>query len=333
MCTSLIARAVNGAAVMIGLALLAACGSKEPAGAPAAASPPPARTAPAKPQDATAEEVAAEARGKLKCPARTKLAPRAPDAPVDDVVGVRPGMSYDEAAGVVMCTHELLVVTEDARGRFQLETHGQKLRQGFGARYAEPRVHVQKTARDYARQLQQRDYNRATPPIPPGTARWYVGTMGIPGEERVVNISREEGYEEGRSPTIDSVVGALVKKYGPPTARAGSASGGEQNLTWSNDARGRRITETSPLFHGCRANAHPGAALSFSPDCGIVVAARIVPVRENPALASILQVLVVDQAAAYEAIQATERWFAQQDAQRRAKEVEAAGQRAGAPTL
>lgn len=319
--------------MLMALGLLAACGSKESPVAPAAKSAPAAKAAPAKLQDATAEEVAAEARGKLKCPVKTKLAPRAPTAPADDVVGVRPGMTYDEAAGVVMCTHDLLVVTEDARGRFQIDTYGQKLRQGFGARYAEPRVHVQKTARDYARELQYRDHNRATPPIPAGTARWYVGTMGIPGEERVVSISREEGYEEGRNPTIESVVGALVKKYGSPTVRAGSASGGEQNLTWSNDARGRRITETSPLFRGCRANAHPGAALSFSPDCGVVVAARILPARENPALASILQVLVVDQAGAYDAIQATEQWFAQQDAQRRAKEVDAAGQNAGAPTL
>lgn len=321
-------------AVLLTLGLLAACGSKDSPGTAATQKPAARQKAGSEPpRDATAAEVAAEARGKLKCPVKSKLAPRAANAPVDDIVGVRPGMGHDEAAATVLCTHDLLVVTEDARGRFQINTYGEKLRQGFGARFAEPRVHVQKTARDYARDLQYRDHNRAAAQIPPGTARWYVGTMGVPGEERVVHAAREEGYEEGRNPTIASVVEALVGKYGPLTERAGQQGSGEQNLTWANDPFGRRITETSPLFRQCNAIAHFGAALSFSPDCGIVVAARIVPVRENPALAGILQVVVVDQAGAYEALQKTEQWFAQQDAARRAKEVEAAGRNAGAPTL
>ena len=73
--------------------------------------------------------------------------------------------------------------------------------------------------------------------------------------------------------------------------------------------------------------------MRFSPDCGIAVAARVASVRDNPALASSLTVVVVDQAGTYDALQKTEQWFAQQDAQRRAREVEAAGANASAPTL
>lgn len=330
---SCIRRTLRGVALLSVLGLLAGCGSAEAPKASAQKAPARQENGARQNQDATAAQVAAEARGKLKCPAKVQLAVRAPNAPVDDIVGVRPGMTYDEAAHGVMCTHDLLVVTEDARGRFQINTHGQKLRQGFGAGFAQPRVHVQKTARDYARDLQYRDSSRAAAQIAPGTARWYVGTMGAPGQERVVNLWREEGYEEGRNPTIESVIQALMGKYGPVTQRAGNQGGGEQNLTWANDPFGRRITETSPLFRRCNAVASSTAALSFSPDCGIVVAARIVPARENPALASVLNVIVVDQAGGYEAIQKTEQWFAQQDAQRRAAEVEAAGRNAGAPTL
>lgn len=325
-------RGLQGMTVLLALGMLAACGSRE---SPQATQRKSASSASAstKQPDATAEQVAAEARGKLKCPAKTTSAPRAANAPVDDIVGVRPGMTYDEATKVVMCSHKLLVVSEDLRGRFHLNTYGQKFRQGFGAGFAEPRVNVQKTAREWAEELQYGDRGRARQQTAPGAARWYVGTLGAPGEERVVHVSREEAYEEGRHPAIDSIVSALVAKYGPVTGRTPLQNSGEVNLRWANDPFGRRITETSPLFGGCHANAHFGAALSFSPDCGIVVGARILPTRENPALANLLQVVVVDQAGAYDALQKTEQWFAQEDAQRRAREVEAAGKNAGAPTL
>ena len=51
-------------------------------------------------------------------------------------LGVRPGMTYDEAANVILCTNDLMVVQADSRG-FQIKTFGQTLRQGFNARFAE----------------------------------------------------------------------------------------------------------------------------------------------------------------------------------------------------
>src|SRR5690606_29205370 len=88
---------------------LAACGSGEPEGKSKAEQSAPRAAAPAATGNATAIQVATEARGKLKCPARPKTPSRAGGAPVDDVVGVRPGMTYDEAVDTVLCTHELLV--------------------------------------------------------------------------------------------------------------------------------------------------------------------------------------------------------------------------------
>lgn len=333
MSNRLLERGMKGLATMLAFGLLVACGSSEP--------PPGARnsaatknaSAKSKKPDATAEEVAVEARGKVKCPAKTSLPARAANAPVDDIVGVRPGMKYDEAANVVMCSHKLLVVTEDLRGRFKINTYGQKLRMGFGAEFAQPRVTVQKTAREWAQELQYGDRNRGNQQLAGGTSRWYVGTMGIPGDERVVHASREEAYEEGRQPTVDSVVSALIAKYGEPTRRTKVQNNGEVHLNWNHDPFGRRIGETSALYNSCNSVAHFGAALFFTPDCGISIAARLLPVRENHALASSLQVTVVDMGGAYDAIQKTEQWFAQQDAQRRAKEIEAAGKNAGAPTL
>jgi len=322
-------------AVLLAAGVLAACGSKESASpTAAAANKATASTARVNRGDATAEEVAREARGKVRCPPKLSTAARKNGAPVDDVVGVRPGLTYEEAANVVLCTNELLVVGEATSRGFQIQTYGQKLRQGFTAGFAKPRVDVQKTARDYRKEMQDRAIavasNRARAGLQPGEARWYVATMGLPGQERVISAAREEWFEENRHPTRASVEQALIQKYGQPTEVADS---GARHLTWAHDPFGRLITETSPLFRRCHAQASPDAGTSFSPDCGIVVAAAIHPLSDNPELSRYLQVSVVDQSGGYEALQATEQAFAQMEADRRAKQVEAAGKDAAAPTL
>jgi len=314
---------------------LAACGSKGPGeGTTAAQAAPPGTPAPAASGNATAQEVAAEARGKLKCPARPASPARPPGAPVDDVVGVRPGMTYDEAVGVVLCTHELLVAGDAGRS-FQIQTHGKKVREGFVATFARERI--QKSPQEIMREMQDaamaRGTNRRVRDVNPGEAKWYVATMGVPGQERVISAAREEWFEAGRQPTATSVEQALVSKYGPPTQRQHQVATGPRYLSWAYDLRQRPISEASPLHHQCTANADPDVGNSFSPDCGIVVSAAIHPLRDNPDLAEYLQVTVVDQAGGYQAITDTEQALEQQESQRRKEEVERASKNASAPTL
>ena len=284
--------------------------------------------------NATAAQVADEARGKLKCPAKPRTPARAAGAPVDDVVGVRPGMTHDEAVGVVLCTHELLV-TADAGRNFRIQTHGQKLRQGFVATFARERV--QRTSQQILRDMQDgamaRANNRVVRDVNPGEAKWYVATMGLPGQEKVISAAREEWFEAGRQPTAASVEQALTSKYGPPTHKIHPASPNPRHLTWAYDLRQRPITEASPLHQQCQATADPDVGNNFSPDCGIVVAATISPLRDNPELAEYLQVAVLDQAGGYQAIADTEQALQQQEAQRRKEEVEQASKNASAPTL
>jgi len=312
---------------------LSACGSKDAQDGPETREAPRSATAAAASGNATASQVAAEARGKLKCPARPKTPVRAAGAPVDDVVGVRPGMGYDEAADLVLCSHELLVV-RDAGRSFQIQTFGQKPRQGFVASFARERV--QKTSQDILRDLQDsamaRSSNRATRDINPGESKWYVATMGLPGQEKVISVAREEWFEAGRLPTISSVEQALVAKYGTPTHRIDRGTQ-ESHLTWAHDLRQRPLTETSPLYSQCPGNADPDAANSFSPDCGLVVNGAIGRARDNQELAAYVQVTVVDQAGGYQAITDTEQALQQQEAQRRREEVERASKNASSPTL
>jgi hypothetical protein len=314
---------------------LGACGSGNPgvmgggsaAGTPGAAKPKP------RSGNATAEEVAEEARGDVRCPARISTAPRDAKAPADDVLGVRPGMSYEEAANVVMCSHDLMVVQPDGRG-FQIQTFGVTLRQGFAARIAQPRI--EKTSRQILQEMQDnamgRSGNRVREDMKPGDSKWYVGTMGLPGKERVIHVAREEWFAEGRNPPSESVEQALIKKYGTPTRRRPPSSG-MRYLTWAYDPLGRPITETSPLFNRCSGVADPDGGANFSPDCGKVITAQIFPLPDNPDLSRFFQVGVVDQAGGYEALTATERALQQMDAARKAQQVQDAAKNADTPKL
>ena len=294
---------------------------------------PPAKAKPAGQGAATAEQVARDARADVSCPAKNKSGPRAADAPVDDVIGVRPGMGYDEAANAVLCTHDLLVTQLDITRGFNLKTYGQKLRHGFGARFAEPRVewtakHAQAESLD---QMLARSGNAARDDMKPGQAKWYVGTMGLPGQERVINVAREERFEAGASPTIASIEQALLKKYGPPTKQQNNQ--GQRYITWSYDPAGRLVTQGAPLFNRCSGNASPNGGVNLSPDCGTVVTAIVLPLRENPELALSLQVGVVDQAGGYQLVTGTEQALAQADQQRREQETAKAAKNAAPPKL
>ena len=282
---------------------------------------------------ATAEQVAKEARADVSCPAKNKSAPRAADAPVDDVIGVRPGMSYDEALNQVLCSHDLLVMQLDITRGFNIKTYGQKPRHGFGARFAEPRVEwtAKRAKIESMDDIVARSGNAARDDMKPGQAKWYVGTMGLPGQERVINVAREERFEAGASPTIASIEQALLKKYGPPTKQQNN--NGQRYITWSYDLTGRLVTQGAPLFNRCSGNASPNGGVNLSPDCGTVVTAIVMPLRENPDLALSLQVGVVDQAGGYQLVTGTEQALEQADQQRREQETAKAAKNAAPPKL
>lgn len=321
--------------------LLGACGPAElpvaggTAQAAAPAAPSTKDQAPAE-KNAPAEAVARQARGPLSCPPRSVSPPRTADAPVDDVLGVRPGLAYEEAMNAVLCSHELLVAgAENGRG-FQLQApEARSVRQGFSARFAEPRV--QKSSKQILQDLQRdamaRGANAAREDLKPGQAKWFVGTMGPPGQERVLSVAREERFAADQSPTVASVAAALLKKYGPPTLDRQAGATLPPLMRWAYDPDGRRVNEGSPLFHRCVGASDPDASIHLAPECGLVVQAMVLPLKSNPELVDRLQVGVVHQSGGFQMIAATERALAQSDRQRRAQEVEQAAKNTKPPSL
>ncbi|HEX6636621.1 MAG TPA: hypothetical protein VF033_03095 [Steroidobacteraceae bacterium] len=321
-------RLTNAVIPLLIACALSACGGKNPGSAGGSGE---RRSPPS--GDATAEQVAEEMRADLDCPADIDTPARAANAPVDDVVGVRPGLTFEEAANTVMCSGDLLVVSTDTSARFNINTYGATIRQGFVARNAEARV--TKTSEQYMREMSEnfaaRSGNAVRQDLQPGQSKWYVATMGVPGEERVISVAREEWFAEGRNPTMESVAEALVRKYGPPTRKQVLPQ--QTYLTWVHDTAGRFVPETSPLANQCNASPDPDGGNSFSPDCGLVAAARVQPMRENPLLAQFVQVGVADQAGGYDAIMGTEKSLEAGEMQRRANQVKDAAKNADQPQL
>ena len=312
--------------VMYAVAALAApgCGSKEDNNTPIGAVD---ATKAAPSGEASAEQVAKEMRGSVRCPA-TESNPRQAGAPVDDVVGVRPGMTWNEAATVVMCDNPMIVVTENTGRNYDIQTYGQKLRQGFDGRWAEARV--VKSSRDYLREMSEaaarRSGNAAAAPLPGGQSRFYVSTMGLPGEERVISVAREEAYAEGKQPTIESLTQALIAKYGQPSHA--NDTGRLVQMWWEYDPTGKRMEEGQ-----CRMAISPDAGTSLSTSCGITVGAQIQASNTNQGLARSLAVTSQSGAWGYELLTKTEAALKAADASKKAKELEDASKNASAPKL
>jgi hypothetical protein len=322
------------AATLVAAVALTACGDSGKPPSPASATKN-VSSGGSKDSGATAEVVAKEARGKLQCPARLPPAPAA-GSPIDDVLGVRPGIAYEEAWNAVLCTHELLVAAPQVGRGFDLKApEARSVRQGFGAAFAEARV--VKSSKEIMKELQAdamaRGGNAVREDLKPGQSRWFVSTMGVPGQERVISVAREERFAADQSPTIDATVEALLKKYGTPSHLQGGSGNLHPLLRWAYDPQGQLVKEGAPLFHRCQGTSDPNGSLNLVPDCGRVVQALLVPQRNNPALVDRLQVGVVDQGGGYNLIVATEQALGQTDQERRAREVEKASKNAKAPTL
>jgi hypothetical protein len=314
----------------VALIALAACGSKDakPGASAGTGSPASAASTGA----ASAEQVAKEARGNVNCPAKITT-PVVAGGPVIDVVGLRPGITYEEAANIVLCDNPMLVAELDTSTSFNIQTYGQTVRQGFGARFAEARV--VKTSREIMKEMQDeamaRGSNSVRQDMKPGQVKFHVGTMGVPGQERAIYAAREEWFTDGKNPAVDVVAKALTGKYGDTTRS--QETDRFRILTWAYDPNGRRLTETSPLYNECRGVSDPDGAANFTADCGVVVQAQIGSLPGNQGLAQYMQVGVIDQANGYAAITGTESALHKLDEDRKAKELKDARKNADVPKL
>jgi hypothetical protein len=261
------------------------------------------------------------------------MATPTPPGPVTDVIGIRPGQTYEEAANQVLCDNPLLIVQETKDRGYNIETYGAAVRQGFVGAFAEPRISKssEQIVKDMQDAAMRRGLNTYVAPLKPGQSRYFVSTMGTPGQERVIAVSREEYFPEGKLPSTESVKQALVAKYGPPSQT--QDNGTHTYLWWETDPAGQPLTEGTPLHMQCRLNVSPDAPVNLNPECGAQVGALITGAEQNPGLAHSLAVTSQNGAKGNDLVLGTEAALQRADAERRAKEVNAASKGAATPRL
>jgi hypothetical protein len=219
--------------------------------------------------------------------------------PVDDVAGLRPGMSFEDVEAVIECGGE--VGHFDVKESWARKNHGlatrQLLRAADGAACpAELRVQGGKGCDDGG-------YGFA--PLQAVTREVIVAFAGMPGKERAGIIWRRMAFPEGSFPTVASLQEALVQKYGPPHLLATQENyyslghrRGTTVLSWVHDARQRPIARgDSARRSRCVNGPRPTfqRRMSWNGSCGLTVRAEIVPAPGNAILARELNVVVVDQ--------------------------------------
>jgi len=315
----------SGVSLVAALFLVACGGSEEEA--PSAES----ENGGAKP--AQQQAAATSPKAPRKCPAKVTTGIRPDGAPVDDIVGIRPGMSFEDAEWVLACRDDVPIINVadkwTIKQNYDIPTR-QLIRASDG---------VLCSGQDIARDMGSMGSSKTCDdggykfkPVKNSTQQIIVALNGMPGEEKVGAIWRRNAFPEGESPAIEALIKSLGEKYGPPHTSSKDRRG-VTNLVWVYDLLNRPMSQSSRDWGNCAnvsISASFAAAQRWSAGCGLTVKAAIAPVYGNELLAREMNMGVMHQKNFYE--EGEQFMQALQAAHEARKQDEAAGA-ASAPDL
>lgn len=233
------------------------------------------------------------------CPAEP-AASRADGAPVDDIVNLRPGMSYDEVLAVLECRDDIRVVQTAPMWSIS-ENYGIPTRQLLRASDGIPC-----DAREAGCESGE--------PFEPlrGVRREYVVAFtGMPEQEIARVIWRRSQYAEEDAQAVSVLLQSLNEKYGPPQLQAtgdhlrlNRARPGATNLVWLYGRDGSAAPPPASQFSNaamswetCINGPQPqfSERHSWNSGCNLTIRAEILPQEGNPLLARELNMMVMNQ--------------------------------------
>ena len=225
----------------------------------------------------------------IVCPAAFPILPRAPGDPIDDIRGLRLGVSGETAIRFAQCKDgkPLDTIYQEDDAGFRRETRGLKIRTQatvtagvFPNRWRSSGDIFDTAVSD---RLQRTD------------AIWHFVMDGMPGHEKLYAMWLEQPFAAGSQPTVESQWAALKTKYGEPDYTDDNG-----RAYWLHLPDGKPIPAFNrDLIHRC-ANALAAGfqQFSYSEECGIIVSADIAK-AENPLLARSVYVAALDAAGLY----------------------------------
>lgn len=220
---------------------------------------------------------------------------------VDDIVGLRPGMTLEEVAALVEGRDDVNLV--ETAEQWIRQSHGiptrQLLRGSNGVACAEGDPAVRLGGHVVCDTLRGRFEARKDV-----TNEIIVAFTGLPEAERAGILWRRLLFAKGQTPTVASLAEALTQKYGEAHVHA-TDSGyysmshrpGTTALNWLYDPAGNPIVGNDALRSRCVNGPKPwfAAEHSWNGGCGLTVRAEIIPVPGNNLLALELNVSVLHQ--------------------------------------
>jgi hypothetical protein len=245
------------------------------------------------------------------CPAKSEGSLSGPD-----VIGLKLGMARADALDHARCLNKDTFVSFDGNWIQGLHSYGVKLSpQVFVAHVGETRPCKYNPLDDTSRCDAS---GRAWAFL---AERITVVSPGVPGAEKVLGIWREQHFRAGEMPLAETLVPALVKKYGAAQIQQQHANNWVR-LDWLRDASGATI-EQGQRGPQCRTISPRGnESHSWSDACGLTITALIVLNPENPQLASELNVGMVNQRELYRAGSSLQAQLEAMEQQRRQQEVD-----------
>lgn len=224
----------------------------------------------------------------IDCPGSFAIPQRGEGEPVDDILGLRPGVSYDTALLYAQCPdgdEADSVMSEGFGPSFSRDNRGLKIRQSatvavgaFGKQLKRNRNVMEDAPTDHLESV---------------SSVWNFVSDGMPGREIIYGIWRTQPFDADSQPTIASQSQALIAKYGAPSLTDEDG----RRLYWLQGTDGKPIPAYDrQRIQQCRYSAEPNNQnIRWGPDCGRMVAARIEPARDMVRAASV-SVVVFDPA-------------------------------------
>lgn len=199
-----------------------------------------------------------------------------------DVVGVRMGMSLDEALRALR-THNPKLKVSDIQGQRFIDADNKK----------HPVL-----------------YFLSTGERPRASEKIYL-TLSLPPQQRVVHIDREISYSKNEASTYAAVLDSLQKKYGQTLVKP-SGNYDDSLMEWFAGGRGQPNNPTSCTGYSLRKpgwNLGSDAQALSRKGCAMLLTARVGRFTDNPALVSGLFFSLDDNSTAYQDLVEAEKYF------------------------
>lgn len=133
-----------------------------------------------------------------------------------------------------------------------------------------------------------------------GTQHVTAYLIGAPGQEKVYAITRHVEFGEGDEPSADKLRETLTAKYGAGVQHVAYAG---PIYTTAYSAEGALLGAENPTFTACKEDPL-SSGVAIDERCGMTASYEIAPKTSNPGLANHLDLTIVDQRAAIQALQA-----------------------------